>query len=81
VRGAELTGISLALSYAIVGSNPLALRAIDSFRPMGLFKKVKASIIGRKLGLKVFDSVGFHPLSPISFYTYTIPQNIRVVKG
>lgn len=69
--GAELAGINFALSYAVVTSNLPALRAIDSFRPTGFLEEVKAGIIGRKLDLQIFNSIGFHVLfSNLILYLY-----------
>lgn len=51
---AKLTRINLALGYAIVCSNLLALWEIDSVRPSNLFEQVKANIIIGKLLVKVF---------------------------
>jgi hypothetical protein len=79
--GAKLTGINLTTSDTVVSSNLLALLAEDTLRPTSFFEKVKAVIIGRKLLCKIFNSVGLHFFSPISFYTYIISQNICAVKG
>jgi hypothetical protein len=50
-------------------------------RIASLKKGVQASIFVRESLIKVFNSVGFHILSPILFYTYTIAQYLRNVKG
>jgi hypothetical protein len=62
--GTEVTGINLAASDTVVGGNLLAFRTVDSFRPTSFFEEVKAGIVSGKLGLKIFDSVGLHFLSP-----------------
>jgi hypothetical protein len=81
VRPAEVAGVNFTIGYTVMGSNLLALRAVNAFRPASILEKIKAGIIGRELLLEVFYSVGFHWLSPISLYTYIITQYIRVVKG
>jgi hypothetical protein len=77
----KLAAVNLAISDAIMSSRFLAFRAINTFRPASILEKFKARIISRKLMFKVFYRVGFHRFSPISIYTYTIAQNIPVVKG
>jgi hypothetical protein len=58
-----------------------ALLAIYTIWITGFEKEIKASIICRKLFLKVFYSVGFHVVSTILIYIYTITQELRSVKG
>jgi hypothetical protein len=81
MRATELTRINLTANDAIVSSNSLAFLTEGTFWPARILEEFEAGIISRELSLKVFDSVGFHLFSPISIYTYTIAQNIRVVKG
>jgi hypothetical protein len=78
---AELARVNLAIGYPIMSSNLLALLAIYTLWPASIFKKIQASIIIGELFTKVFYSVGFHLLTPISLYTYIIPRNLRDVKG
>jgi len=52
-----------------------------TIRIAGLKQKIKASIISGELLVEVFYSVGFHFFTPNLFYTYTITQGLRNVKG
>ena len=76
----KLTAVHLAVSDAVVNGYFLAFRAINAIRPSSVFEKFKASIVRRKLFVKIPYGVGFHVFSPISFCTYTIAQNFPVVK-
>lgn len=71
LRTAELTGVDFAIGDSVMGSDLLALLAVDTFRPASFFQKVKTSIIGRELFLEIFDSVSLHFLSPLH-YQYSI---------
>ena len=64
VRTAELTGVDLATSDAVVSGNLLAFLAINTLWKAGFFKELKTSIFIGKLLLKIFDSVSFHCHSP-----------------
>jgi len=86
---AELTGVELSgnllavLCYrpAIVLGYLATLLAEHAIRITAFEKELKAGIIGRELGFKVFDSVGFHLSYSALCYTINIAQILRSVKG
>ena len=78
LSSAELARVNLAVGYAIVWSNLLALWASYALWITSLKKKLKASVIVGELILKILNSVGLHFLSP---YTIIVAQRLRDVKG
>lgn len=78
---ANITLISLASFHMVKVSRLFAYGAFDHLREALLSKPFKTSIIVGEPLVEVFYRVGFHCLSPISTYTYTIAQNVYVVKG
>jgi hypothetical protein len=79
---AIIAHIASPIGYFMVFSYLLALRTMNTIRVAMVFNPLKASIVIRELGVKIFKSVGFHfRISAIFIYTLIIKDSILVVKG